>query len=84
MRANFGLAVLLIAAFILLIVGIVKALQWIYRRPWDQSGIVVRTLQLMLKIMFRPAEGFWELKVEKGQSVSWGHPHAPGFCCARL
>lgn len=64
-RANFGLAVLLIAAFILLIVGIVKALQWIYRRPWDQSGIVVRTLQLMLKIMFRPAEGFWELKVER-------------------
>jgi len=64
-RANFGLTVVLIIAFILLIVGIVKGLQWIYRRPWEQSGIVVRTLQLMLKTMFRPAEGFWDLKVDK-------------------
>jgi sugar lactone lactonase YvrE len=64
-RSNFGLNVTLIIALIFAIAGAIKGLQWIYRQPWEESGIVVRTVQTLLKVMFRPAEGFWDLKVGK-------------------
>jgi hypothetical protein len=41
---------------------VVKGANWINRRPFDKSGRVVQTLQLLMRIMFRPADGFWDLK----------------------
>lgn len=64
-RAHFALAILSLIGFILLIVLVVKAAKWVNSRPWDKSGKVVQTLQMLMKVMFHPGDGFYELKRNK-------------------
>lgn len=69
-RANFGLTVLGIVALIGIVALAVKALSWVAKRPWNESGRFVQTLQMLLKVMFRPSEGFYELKrLERGSAL---------------
>lgn len=64
-RNNFPLAVLALIGIVVAVFLAIKAAKWVNSRPWDKSGHVIRTLQLLMLVMFRPMDGFWAIKQEK-------------------
>ncbi|HHW09442.1 MAG TPA: hypothetical protein GXX29_05665 [Firmicutes bacterium] len=61
-KQNFSRVVFGIFLSLVLIALAIKGAKWVMNQEWEKSNIVVQTLQMLLLIMFNPAEGFWQLK----------------------
>lgn len=69
MRNNFGLATLLFIGGSVAIWLIVRFMRYLLRRPHEQSGPVVRAIQMVWTVMIHPWDGFWQLKRENRGSM---------------
>lgn len=69
MRDHFGLAVFLFTLGIVLVIAFIRYLRYILNKPHDESGPVVRAVQMMWTVMMHPWDGFWMLKRENRGSL---------------
>lgn len=69
MRDNFGLAILLMVVTVVAIYYLIRFFRYILNRPHEQSGAIVRAIQMVWTVMFHPWDGYWQLKRENRGSV---------------
>lgn len=69
-KENFTIVVVGVLLAFIAIVLVIKGIKRLMHMPYEESNIVVQTLQMLLQVMFHPIEGFWQLKRNKRGMVS--------------